>query len=311
MTCRKTLAIAGAVAAIYCFSASGSLIAGTAPDITYTASGTFASPATSGNDSLKLAGEPFAVTITVNSATAPFKYGANWAAYHQLRLTGTVHSGLLGSTPVNIASGEASIIQAINPNQYDLFTMQAPIKVVGINLTIKAVIVMPLGTIAKQLLHPFVPVAMAPGNASLTYSDGSNITVLPIASGSLTATIPGGAAAQPSSVVLHAAGARAVTVHGDGTESVQQATSAAVDLGSTADTVSLRFYASGVRDASAVHVQIAGEEVPVLYAGASGYYAGLDEVIVQVPRSLAGRGDAQVTLTADGRTANPVHVRIQ
>jgi hypothetical protein len=120
----------------------------------------------------------------------PFKTGPNWAAYNKLKLTGSVYSALLGTTPVNIASNQASIIQAIAPNQYDLFTMEAPITVIGIALTIKAPIVMPYGTIKNQLLHPFNAVSLAPGNASVTYSNGTDSTTLAVQSGTLTATIP-------------------------------------------------------------------------------------------------------------------------
>lgn len=73
----------------------------------------------------------------------------------------------------------------------------------------------------------------------------------------------------------------------------------------------MKFYASGVRGASDVRVQIGGDEVPVLYASASGYFPGLDEVMVQAPRSLAGRGVTEVTLTADGQTADPVRIYFQ
>jgi hypothetical protein len=68
--------------------------------------------------------------------------------------------------------------------------MEAPIKVVGISLTIKAVVIMPIGTIGKPLLSPFKSVSLAPGNATLTYSDGTNSTVLAIQTGSLSATTP-------------------------------------------------------------------------------------------------------------------------
>jgi len=112
-------------------------------------------------------------------------------------------------------------------------------------------------------------------------------------------------------VALHSAGAESVTLHGDGTTSVRSVGAAPVDLGISTDAVTLKFYAYGVSGASEVHVQIAGEEVPLLYAGASGYFPGLDEVMVRVPQSLAGRGATDVTLTADGQAANPVHIRIQ
>lgn len=310
MTLRKTLSIAVAVAATYCFVASDKLAAQTAPIITYTASGTFANPATSGADTLKLAGEPFSVTISASSATQPYKHGSNWAAFHKLKLTGSVHSGLLGPTPVNIASNEASIIQAFSPGQYDQFTMEAPVVVVGISLTIKAVIIMPYGTFPNPLLHPFAPVALAPGNATLTYSSGTDSTVLAISTGSLAATVPGGANVTPA-VQLISAGAQAVTSHSDGTSTTRAIGSGVVNLGFSTDAVTLKFYATGVSTASEVHVEIAGQEVPVVYAAASGYFPGLDELMVQVPASLAGRGATTVTLTADGQSAKPIQIHIQ
>jgi uncharacterized protein (TIGR03437 family) len=317
MTLQKTLAAAFAIAAICCFSVSDKLVAATVPDkgaiITYTASGTFATPQTSGADTLKLAGEAFSVSIAVSSATVPFKHGPNWAAYDKLKLTGVVHSGLLGQTPVNITSEEASIVQALDPGKYDIFTMEAPVRVVGINLVIKAVVIMPWGTIPKMLLHPFAaPVSMTPNNSTVTYSQNTASTVLAVAKGTLTATVPGeGTNAVEDALLLHSGDAQAVTLHGDGTESVRSLGTAPIDLGAAADAVTLKFYASGVSQASEVHVQIAGEEVPVVYAGRSGYFPGLDEVMVQVPRSLAGRGATGVMLTADGQTADPVRIDIQ
>src|SRR5579871_792497 len=129
-----------------------------APNVTYTAAGTFVNPAVSGNDTLKLAGEPFTIVIVANAAAVPIEHGPNWAVFSPLKMTGEVHSGLLGSTPVNIASGAASIQLAYGPS-YDIFTTAFPVKVVGISLTIHATIDLPAGTLANQLIHPFAAVA--------------------------------------------------------------------------------------------------------------------------------------------------------
>ncbi len=294
-----------------CSFAVPALTAATAPIITYTASGTFATPATSGSDTLRLAGEPFSVSIAVSSATTPYKTGKNYAAYNKLKLTGTVHSGLLGTSPINIASGQSTIIQAINPGVDDLFTLEAPITVVGISITLKAQIAMPLGTITKPLLTPFAKaIALAPGNATMTYSDGTASTVLGIQTGSLTATIPAAAAVIPA-VTLHTGGAQVLTLNNDGTTSARSVSAAPVNVGFSTDSVALKFYAAGVSGASEVHVLIGGVEVPVVYAAASGYFPGLDEVVVKTPWTLAGRGATDVTLTADGQTAEPVRIQIQ
>jgi uncharacterized protein (TIGR03437 family) len=99
--------------------------------------------------------------------------------------------------------------------------------------------------------------------------------------------------------------------HGDGSTSTRLLQAAPVPLAAADGPVVLKFYAVGLRDAVDVHVQIAAQEVPLLYAGKSGSFDGLDEVSVLVPRSLASRGDTEVVVTADGQTAAAVHVQIQ
>jgi hypothetical protein len=163
----------------------------TAPNVTYTASGTFASPPISGEDTLKLAGEPFAINIVANAGSVPIKHGRNWAVLSPFKMTGTVHSGLLGATPIEIASDEASIYETIGPD-YDPFETGFPVDVVGIKLTVHAQITLPAGTLPRPLIHPFAAVTLTPANATVSYADGTNVTVLGIETGTLAATIPAG-----------------------------------------------------------------------------------------------------------------------
>ena len=162
-----------------------------APNVTYTAAGTFGNPAVSGADELKMAGEPFTINIVASSASEPIKHGSNWAVYSPFKMTGEVHSGLVGPTPVNIASGAASIQLAQGPD-YDIFIAAFPVKVVGISLTVKATIQLPVGTLANLYVHPFSPVTLDPTITSVVYSDGTNDTTLSIQSGSLTAVVGSG-----------------------------------------------------------------------------------------------------------------------
>jgi hypothetical protein len=313
---RKMQVGAIAAAAMYCLAASETLVAAspdTAPNVTYTASGTFASPQISGGDLFKLAGEPFSISVVVNAATVPTKTGAQWAQYTKLKMTGVVTSGL-ETSPVVISSGGTSIELAIGNPSYDVFEMFAPVNVAGTQINVLANIEMPPGTIAKPLAHPFPSIALGPAD-TVTYTDPASgaSTKLGIANGTLVATIPSGGTDMeaPASVQLHAGGAQVITAHADGTKSVRPIGAAPVDLGDSSDMVALEFYASGVRDGAEIRVQIAGQDVPVRYAGPAGYFAGLDEVIVGVPRSLAGSGKVDVALTVDGRTAGPVHIQIQ
>jgi len=72
------------------------------------------------------------------------------------------------------------------------------------------------------------------------------------------------------------------------------------------DQVYLSIYATGIRHAaqSQVTVSIGGVSLPVQYAGAQGYYVGLDQVNVLLPASLAGRGDVPLILTVAGTESN-------
>jgi uncharacterized protein (TIGR03437 family) len=87
----------------------------------------------------------------------------------------------------------------------------------------------------------------------------------------------------------------------------------AIDLGAATDQVILELFGTGIRGRSAltaVTATIGGQAAEVQYAGPQGGFAGLDQVNIRVPRSLAGRGDVDVVLTVDGKTANTVTVRV-
>jgi uncharacterized protein (TIGR03437 family) len=49
----------------------------------------------------------------------------------------------------------------------------------------------------------------------------------------------------------------------------------------------------------------------VLFAGAAGEFAGLDQVNVRLPRTLAGKGEVNLSLTADQRLTNVVTVNVR
>jgi uncharacterized protein (TIGR03437 family) len=306
---RRLLSMTMATAAIGCLVSSESLVAAgpaTAPNVTYTASGTF-STVKSGADLFQLQGEPFSISVVASEADVAKTHGAQWAGYNALKMTGTVQSGLL-PTPIAISNSSTSIELATGNPSYDVFELYSPIKVIGITLTITANMDLPKTALTNDHILPFASVAL-PATATMSYSDGTNTTTL-LLKGSLVATIPGGATTK-SDVVLHAEGARSITAHEDGTQSVRSIGAAPVEAGASSDVVALEFYAAGVRDGSAIEVRIGGQNVPVLYAGAAERFTGLDQISVRLPRSLAGSGAADVLLTVDGQTAEPVRIQIQ
>ncbi len=76
----------------------------------------------------------------------------------------------------------------------------------------------------------------------------------------------------------------------------------------------LNLYCSGVRGLSMlsnVTVMVGGGAQNVVSASAQGVFAGLDQVNVLLNRNLAGRGNVDVVLMVDGRTANTVTLNFQ
>src|SRR5205085_10208384 len=110
-----------------------------------------------------------------------------------------------------------------------------------------------------------------------------------------------------------------VRVRGDGSQSIENFTRfdqasgrvvpSPIDLGPSTDIVVLVLYGTGARGRSAierVQAKFGNTTVPVAYASAQGTFIGLDQINIILPRSLAGAGDVDLRLSADGREANTV-----
>jgi uncharacterized protein (TIGR03437 family) len=85
-----------------------------------------------------------------------------------------------------------------------------------------------------------------------------------------------------------------------------------IDLGQEGE-VFLLLFGTGLRGRHAedVTARIGGAKVEVLFAGPQGRLAGLDQINLRLPRSLAGRGEVEVALTIGGKPANIVGIRIE
>ncbi|MFN0085312.1 MAG: LamG-like jellyroll fold domain-containing protein [Blastocatellia bacterium] len=84
-----------------------------------------------------------------------------------------------------------------------------------------------------------------------------------------------------------------------------------IDFGPAGDRLFLVLFGTGLRKRTSLDnamASIGGLLVPLGFAGPQGPLAGLDQINLELPRSLAGRGEVNVILTLDARTANPVTV---
>jgi uncharacterized protein (TIGR03437 family) len=91
---------------------------------------------------------------------------------------------------------------------------------------------------------------------------------------------------------------------------VRSCLAAPLSLGGATDKLYIALYGTGIRGAASIQCFLAGQSVPVLYAGPVASDAGLDQVNILIPRSLAGAGDVRVYLVADGVASNAVGLNV-
>ena len=156
--------------------------------------------------------------------------------------------------------------------------------------------------------------ATGPGQATVFSGDGTQS----IAKVQIAAVAPGLFEADSSGL----AAGYVVLYHSDNTQTAEQlfTTSSSgaivatpVSLGSSTDRAFLFLFGTGIEaaGASGVKVTIAGTNAPVSYAGPQGQFIGVDQVNIQLPASLQGKGNVTIKLTASGIAANPVNITIQ
>lgn len=165
---------------------------------------------------------------------------------------------------------------------------------------------------SPEQMNFLVPAGAALGAVTASVMTAGRTYPAPV---QITATAPGLFSLNSSGL----AAAYAVRVSADGTQTVELPytvqnggfAAAPLDLGTAGDTVYLSLFGTGIRGAGdAVTVSIQGVNAPVAYAGPQGGFAGLDQVNVVVPQTLAGSGTVSVAVTGGGVVSNQVTVTI-
>ncbi|NOT62565.1 MAG: hypothetical protein HOP19_20360 [Acidobacteria bacterium] len=184
---------------------------------------------------------------------------------------------------------------------------------------------MPLFFASPYQLNVLVPADLATGLAEIviTCSDGSIRTgymiVQPVSPGmfSFEASGVGVAAGQ---VLRLRNGALTYETLARYNETTQRFDAVPIDLGPETDRVFLVLYGTGLRgrsDLSKVTMRadspFEGVGIPFtpLYVGAQGSFLGLDQMNLEIPRALIGKGRQNLWLNIDGWTGNVVEVNIK
>ncbi|MGH9843774.1 MAG: IPT/TIG domain-containing protein [Blastocatellia bacterium] len=218
----------------------------------------------------------------------------------------------LATTPVSAASyargaiAPDSIVAAFGTNLATGLavaqTVPLPTSLNGTSVRVNGVLA-PLFFVSSQQVNFLAPATTAFGNAVIEITSGDN--TLSRGSFVVAATAPGlftsnaGGSGAPAAVAT-ADGVNFKPVgNADGTPNP-------LDAGDY-----LALFGTGFRRAAkeTVTITIGGKNAPVLFAGAQGGLAGLDQINTQLPPGISGVVDLVVTV--NGRTANVVRVRIK
>jgi uncharacterized protein (TIGR03437 family) len=240
---------------------------------------------------------------------------------------------------LNTSQSSAFSTKSATAGQVEPFATESIVAAYGSNLAVgTAVATSPLGTtldgttvtitdstgaklpallfyVSSTQVNYEIPAGAAPGTATVTITNGSGAVQ--------TATIQIGSVS-PGLFALNGSGLVAALVLPviSGTQQplqeVYQVNSSGsvvplpIDLGPSNEQIYLEMYGTGIRAAKAVTVKVGNLSVPVLYAGPAPGYAGEDQVnIGPLPPALAGSGNVNIVLSADGQTANLVNVTIK
>jgi len=178
----------------------------------------------------------------------------------------------------------------------------------------------PLFFVSPGQVNFLVPESTRTGTATVTVSRAGRavasgtIQIEAVAPGLFTANSDGRGAPAALAVRTSEGGGQTVTPVFRCDAGPGSCVPAPVDLGAETDDVVLLLFGTGIRGRSSpasINARLGGVPVEVLYAGAQAEFAGLDQINLRLPRSLAGRGEVDLLVEVDGRAANPVRLSIQ
>jgi uncharacterized protein (TIGR03437 family) len=234
----------------------------------------------------------------------------------------------LSAASYAITSAAESIVAAFGPELATAasaaVSLPLPTALAGTTVTIRdsagASHAAPLFFVAPEQVNYLVPRGCAIGSAtvSIVNANGTLTTgrlqIEAIAPGIFTANADGSGVPAALWLCVHADGSQAFQPVARYDETSRRMVSVPLELCGACQKSYLLLFGTGWRgraELQGVNVRIDGEWAAVSYAGTQAQLAGLDQINVELPRSLCGRGETNLALTVDGRAANPVKLEFK
>ena len=178
----------------------------------------------------------------------------------------------------------------------------------------------PIFFVSPNQINYLVPAGLAPGPATIAIARNGatafagTTTIETVTPGVFTANASGAGVPAASLLRIRADGSQIFEPIARFDAATSQFVPLPIDLSPSNEQVFLLLFGTGWRNRStpaAVSLRAGGVLLDVIYAGAQGTLAGLDQINAQLPRSLAGRGLLDLRLTIDGRTANRTQILVR
>jgi uncharacterized protein len=178
----------------------------------------------------------------------------------------------------------------------------------------------PLFFVSPQQINYLLPANVAPGTARLTVvrSDMQNaagvLAIENVAPGLFTANSTGRGLAAAAVLRVRSNGAQVYEPVARFDPALNQFVAVPIDVSVESEQVFLILFGTGLRhrrDLATVSARLGLTNAEVLFAGAQGELAGLDQVNLRLPRTLAGSGETDVVVTVEGKQTNAVKINIK
>jgi len=287
-----------------------------------------AAVAVDGSGNAYVAGASGSPDYPATPGSAQTLLGGRIDAFAMKVISGTMTPQVSVLSAAALASGGAvapdSIASAfgtgLSPRLEAAASASLPASLAGVELTMRdsrgSVFSPALYFVSAGQINFVTPAAAAPGLASLTVrSSGANV-----AEGSLRIETVAPALFSANANGSGPPAGFAISADSNGNQVSQPAFACPARpcvpaVLSVSEPLYLVLYGTGIRgrqSLSSVRVQAGGLDIPVSYAGPQSEFPGFDQLNAgPLPPGLAGKGDVSLTLTVDGRTANPVMLRIR
>ncbi len=197
----------------------------------------------------------------------------------------------------------------------------------GVTVTIKDVLGVersaPLFFVSPGQVNYQLPGGVALGEGSVIIKHNGNVVaagvlqIAPVAPGLFTADSSGRGLPAATVLRVKADGAQSYEPVAQFDATTNRFVAVPIDFGAASeagDQLFLVAFGTGLRGRTAlanVSATIGGTNAEVLYAGAQGSLVGVDQANLPLARTLAGRGNVEVTLLVDGKPSNAVTINLK